>query len=132
MRRLIPALFLQLWLCCDEHFHRRGVVILNLDGIGIYLLVFQVVGLAILCLGTNHNSFGVLSVFQFHVGRVVQSHFLRKSLVLLFVSLGILGVFSILRVFSVLSVLSIFSILAVLGILRIFGSGAIGLCFGGA
>ena len=104
-------------------------MILNLDGIGIYLLVFQVVGLAFLGLGTNHNSLGVLSVFQFHVGRIVQSHFLRKSLVLLFVSLGILGVFSILRVFSVLS---IFSILAVLGILRIFGSGAIGLCFGGA
>ena len=129
MRWLIPTLFLQLWFCCDEHFHRRGVVILNLDGIGIYLLVFQVVGLAFLCLGTNHNSLGVLSVFQFHVGRIVQNHFLRKSLVLLFVSLGILSVFSILRVFSVLS---IFSILAVLCILRIFGSGAIGLCFGRA
>ena len=92
-------------------------MVLDSDGVGIHLLIFQIVGLALLCLGANHDALGVLSVLEFHVGAVVQHHFLCEALALLFVSFRTLCIFGILCVLGVLVIFSVLRILGILGVL---------------
>ena len=83
-------------------------MVLHLDGIGVNLLVGEVISLSALSCGSYYETLGILPVFYFDASRVVQHDFLCEAFGLsalvgiVFFAVCLAGsIFSILPVFTV-------------------------------